>query len=245
MRHYVLTRMAFGQHWSLDANRRRLKLMKTHVMRSLQRQTNQDFTWVVVVDINDPLKEERTAIINKRRPGTIILETDTEHFRKDPKRYGYGSYKSKTLAKHAYRVAWHDAVDIGNGDVLTTRIDDDDMFTVDAMERVRGYAEQHGCPPSPEVLLFPMGVHHGIDRIPRLYRHETNAWQTLYTPDGHNMVVYDYGHNRIKDTNIMPYHFIDEEVGWLWFRHQDTISGHTIKEGPEVSQEDMERYFGS
>jgi hypothetical protein len=46
---------------------------------------------------------------------------------------------------------------------------------------------------------------------------------TLVTPPGDTACVYDYSHSKVRDT-VPVVLTVDEDPGWLWVRHGDTIS---------------------
>ncbi len=55
LRHFVLTRSAYGPAWSIEANRRRLAVTKAVTARLMAAQTTRVWTWVVLLDRRDPL----------------------------------------------------------------------------------------------------------------------------------------------------------------------------------------------
>ena len=61
-------------------------------------------------------------------------------------------------------------------------------------------------------------------------RHLRNAMHTLVTPPGDGTCVYDYGH--AKCHTAAPVVMVDQEWGWIWVRHRDTISGWKRADAP-------------
>jgi hypothetical protein len=102
--------------------------------------------------------------------------------------------------------------------VLMTRLDDDDGLAPDAIERIQRAAE--GLTER-TILMLPEG-YRVSDGKQQAVRHPTNAMQTLFTPPGDRLSVYDYGHHECG--NIAPVVMVDDRPGWLWVRHRDTIS---------------------
>lgn len=113
MNHYVLTRAHRGPEYPLDANRRRVDMMRRITARSLAVQGT-DWTWLVYVHPEDPLREERLDAFRSAGAPVIPLASDTEV---------------------DAAIDWSQAV-------LTTRIDDDDAFAGDAFERLHHAASR-------------------------------------------------------------------------------------------------------
>jgi hypothetical protein len=188
--HYVLTRSYRSPAYPLDANARRVELLRRITARSLAAQDG-DWTWLAFVDRADPLLDERLdAFHSAGRP--VISCT--------------------TLAEAEAAIDW-------SGPVLTTRIDDDDGFSIDAFRRLYAAA-------SPlrqrTVLVFPVGhrINNGLsERIV----HIRNAWSSLYAPAGDRAHIRMVAHPQIA--RLAPVRFLDKAPAWLWVRHQDAQSG--------------------
>ncbi len=108
------------------------------------------------------------------------------------------------------------------GPVLLTRLDDDDGYTSDAMERIQAAVtgDTEGS-----ALIFPEGFIRWEDGLTTTMRHETNWFVTHYwgaerwAAQEH---PYSIAHNKIHD--YMPVHLIDDEPGWLWYRHELNVT---------------------
>jgi len=107
VKHYLLTRAYRDPDYPLDASYRRIELLRGITARSLAGQGT-DWTWLVYVHPNDPLREERLDAFRSAGAPVIPLASDTEV----------------------------DAAIDWSGPVLTTRIDDDDAFAGDAFRRL-------------------------------------------------------------------------------------------------------------
>ncbi len=241
MKHYVLTRSSYGPEWSLDANRRRLALTAGVTARMMAHQTKRDWEWLVLLDERDPLidlrleafrqsavpvrpifwapdqKEAKMAEWDKHaRLFTGKLDADQER----------RSAKAR-IAATAYKIDW--AAHMEPGRRLMTRIDDDDAFTRDALERV-AQAARHAQ--ERRVFMQPMGYRVWQGRA-TLVKHSTNAMHTLFAPAGDELTVYDYGHRVCA--KIAPVVTVDRAPAWLWVRHPDTLSGWKKADHPVTS----------
>ena len=217
MRHYVLTRSAYGPEWSIAANRRRLAITRAVTARLMAEQTNRDWTWVVLVDDRDPLIEDRIAVFAAAAPRLEVIRWTPAA---DPQPAPWDKHAADTtpvqrIAAEAYRAPW----DPGPRDdvILQTRLDDDDGLAPDTLARVRARARGRRA-----VLMHPSGVR-VWDGSYASVRHGRNAMHTLVTPPGDTLGVYDYGHTKVA--SVAPVVTVDARWAWLWVRHRDTISG--------------------
>ena len=106
--HCLMTRSAYAADYPLEANRRRLELLRTVTAPALAAQTVQDWTWLVRIDATDPLLEERRAAVLAAVPGARFL------LRARP---------------------WSEVLPAGV--TLQTRLDDDDALAPDFVERIQ------------------------------------------------------------------------------------------------------------
>ncbi len=113
MNHYVMTRAYRDPDYPLDANARRVELCRRITARSLAAQDG-DWTWLVYVHPDDPLREDRLDAFRSAGHPVIPVGSNAE-------------------AEAA--IDW-------SGPVLTTRIDDDDAFAYGAFDRL--YAAVRG-----------------------------------------------------------------------------------------------------
>jgi hypothetical protein len=198
-----MTRSSYGPEWDLAANRRRLKITEAVTARLMAQQTV-NWTWIVLLDARDPLLADRIRLYERSAPSFHPIIAD-------------GPVSTKQLA--ADRMPNWRATVPSTSSTLMTRLDDDDGFAPDALGRIQRAAKGE----SRRIYLFPSGV-----RVwagwQQAVRHEANAMQTLLTPPGDTLSVYDYTHTE----PIAPVEFIDG-VGWLWVRHRDTISGEMLR----------------
>ena len=221
MNHYVLTRSSYQPSaWPLEANRRRLEVTKAVTVPSMAVQPA-GWTWLVLVDPKDPLKDERIAAFQEAGHPVVPIVWRFQGPQKTAAWDRRRRARNRLVERHAatnYKAPWraHMAAD---EKTLQTRLDDDDALAPTAMARYHRAARVVN---QRQILMLPQGV--------RVYRgrfndvtHGRNAMHTLVTPPGDTLCVYDYGHAVCHRT--APVQLVDREWGWLWVRHQDTISG--------------------
>ena len=229
MTHFVLTRSAYGPAWDLAANRRRLDVTRAVTAPLMAAQTTQDWTWVVLLDCDDPLLDERMAVFAGAAPSFVpLMWTPPDRPRGAPwgRNQGPGTFVQR-IAAAAYRAPWREAMGSPEGRVLMTRLDDDDGLAVDALER---YQQAVGkVRMRRTILMLPSGVRVWRRRYSEV-EHHRNAMHTLITPPGDHSTVYDYGHASCH--RAAPVVEVDHDWGWLWVRHRDTISGWKRADAP-------------
>lgn len=220
MRHYVLTRSAYGREWTLERNRRRLALTAGVTARMMALQSTRDWTWIVCVDERDPLLDERVATFASAAPELRVIrwqrppQLAAAPWDHRPQR----AHRLEQVAATAYNAPWRKHVGLADDVVLMTRLDDDDALASDTLERVQAAAKDvtQRC-----IFMHPVGYRAFKGRF-SLVRHESNAMHTLLTPPGDGSTVYDYGHTVAR--RYAPIVVVDEDPAWLWCRHRDTLS---------------------
>lgn len=209
MRHYVLTRSAYGLAWDAEANRRRLAVTEGVTVASMAAQANRDWTWLVALDRCDPFREERRAVFESAGVPVAFLDVESAGTR-------------QVAAAEAYRADWNALIGPRDETIAMTRLDDDDALAPWALTRIAVAASRAM---GRWALMLPHGVRVWNGRY-AIVRHRSNAMQTLVTPPGDSLHVYAYGHRKVLE--VAPVRTVDPRLGWLWSRHPDTISGwHT------------------
>lgn len=161
-----MTSSARGPEYPVAASARRIELTRRVTAQSLRAQAG-DWTWIVYVNREDPLLEDRVAAFAHAGRPVLAVEGNDE-------------------AEAA--IDW-------SGPVLTTRIDDDDAFAADAFSRLYD-ALAPVAPVNPTAYIFPDGYHVRDGRIER-NRHFRNAWASVYSPLGFREHVRKHQHQRI------------------------------------------------
>lgn len=215
MRHYVLTRSAYGPAWDRAANRRRLDITRAVTVRLMLAQQPCDWTWIVLLDERDPFLAERRALYASAAPAFVPIVWSPPE---DPAIAALEVRRQRAAAAE-YKAPWRAAIGPSDDLILTTRLDDDDGLAPDAL--VRYQAAARGLRRR-TVLMLPNGFRVWAGSFSTV-RHDRNAMHTLVAPPGDELLVYDYGHTTVRA--VAPVVEVDARTGWLWVRHRDTISG--------------------
>lgn len=209
MRHYVLTRSAYGPGWSLEANRRRLAVTVAVTVASMAAQSWREWEWIVALDVADPLQVQRKAAFESAGVPVRYLYVSTEG-------------EPSAAAVGLYSAPWPSLLGPRDEQVSMTRLDDDDALAPWVMARLAAVAPRMQVRTA---VVFPLGLRVWRGRY-TLVRHTSNAMHTLITPAGDELVVYDYPHRKVRQWARVRQG--DARVAWVWSRHPETISGWRV-----------------
>lgn len=232
--HYVQTRSAYSPTWPLDANRRRLELLKRVTVPSLAAQTSKNWTWAVTLNTDDPLLEERREAYCSVGVSTVFAYWE-DYMSDNPERKaipGFPWYQKTWNQSEERKIAykyltegrriWEEVLPLGKKPMLMTRLDDDDALEPTALYRAARRAEFQRKSAERIIWVFPEGFRYFHGRyVP--YTHPTNMMMTIQTwpPDTFNAMSVE--HNHAPKFGVVRE--IDKHPSWLWIRHGDAISG--------------------
>lgn len=221
MRHFILTRASYGPEWSVEANRRRLRITEAVTARLLAQQRGGfRWSWIVLLDGRDPLLTERVRVFGDAAPELLPVIWEPDEVSGAPwDKHAEQNDRSQAVAATAYRHPGWLQYTPRDRPILQTRLDDDDGLAIDYLRRVQRAAEGLS---ERTALMLPRGVR-VWDGRQTWVRHDTNAMHTLFTPAGDETTVYSYGHRLVA--RHQPVKIVDERPAWIWVRHPDTISG--------------------
>jgi len=202
VRHYVLTRSAYGPSVPLRDNQGRLDLLHGVTAASLRAQTTRDLIWMVLIEPTDPLLAERRAVI-KSAGLPCIIESAQSMERTGIHDRPYGPW-----AEH---ITW-------DGVTLTTRLDDDDALAPYALARVQHAAAPEG---GSAVWTLPVGYRIAGHRSFRI-DWELAQFGTLQAPAGDGRTIFDVSHQSAGW--LAPLRPATRDPAWLWVRHRLTRS---------------------
>lgn len=209
-----MTRSAYGPGWDEEANARRLEITRGVTVASMAAQTSKDWTWLVAIHRDDPLKAQRKAAFESAGVPVRFLTLTSKTTDRDE------------AASEAYGAPWGRLIGKRTDITAMTRLDDDDAFAPWAVARFQDFVRK---PIRRTVLVLPIGVRVWGGRC-TVVSHGSNAMQTLVTLPGDDLHVYGYGHRRAR--YVAKVRGIDVRPGWVWARHPDTISGWRNAEKP-------------
>lgn len=211
MRHYVLTRSAYGPAYPIEANHWRLDLLRGITARSLAAQTERRWTWLVLVDEADPLLAERVAILR-----SVGVEVVLVH---DPS-------IARTGIADAPQGRWADFIEWDEG-VLTTRLDDDDALGPKALGALQAAATGAR---GRVVWVLPSGFRVADGRVNAMW-HPKSQFVSLQVPANDRATIMDTSH--LRTAALARPRIASPTPQWLWVRHREarTESGPSSQRG--------------
>jgi hypothetical protein len=223
MRHYILTRSAFGPGTPPAANRRRLALLEGVTVPSLRAQTNRDVTWIVLVDPRDVLVKARIAAIESAGLPCIIRPA--------------GNMLRRGGADRPQTPRWAANIDWTDGPILTTRLDDDDAFVPETLAWIRLAAAS--VPPTSRIVWTLPAGWRVAGRLVERVTYPVPMFCTLQVPvDRKRQVINDVSH--LSAAKLAPMHVATDEPAWLWVRHDLTRSHQNMRPGFSIGGLGME-----
>ena len=181
----------------MDLSRKRLELSRLSLFPSLAKQSCLDFQWLCQVSPHDPLLLERKEMVASLDGDLVFCEAEP------------GSKEHSS--------AWVQATRPDTpGPVLTTRIDDDDAFAIDAVERLHKAVEGSS---SDAAWTFPQGYRLNDGKVAPFMVRPNNCISLLADS---METVFSHKHRQIEQHYLLS--VIDEQPGWLWTRHDLAIT---------------------
>lgn len=205
-RHYITTRFNVGLYSpgaeirvSADEwMKHRIKLFRAFTLPSIMGQSCQNFTWLVLID-------KQTPGIYREMLGSIEYEN------------------MKLVQPGASRNPWLEKMALGEHDLITTRIDNDDAFHKDAVKVIQeSWYAQRAKKTEPWVIVFPFGFI--VDLAARqmsVMEYWFNNCSTLVEDSRNARTIWQWDHS-----NIPPYvdkHFISDKPYWLQVIHSQNL----------------------
>jgi hypothetical protein len=211
MRHYLLTRSAYGPDVPLEVNRRRLDLLRGITARSLAVQTERRLTWLVLIDPGDPLLAERTAALESAGYPLMLAPAPDlvrDHFFDRPQT----------------RV-WRQNI-VWDGPTLTSRIDDDDALAPFALADLHRRGEQMAGRNSTmrQAFVLALGFRLSGGRF-NLRDDPVSQFIGMYARRGDRSCVMDINHTSMR--TFARVQLIRDRPAWLWIRHDDARSAQS------------------
>lgn len=213
MKHFVITRFGLGisdESWY----EYRISLFKSVTFNSLKSQTNKNFTWIILVD---PLiSESANAQLAQCKAEFPQIEIVTFAPLED---LVWDVVPRKMILEYCSD-EW----------ILTTRIDDDDAWRRDYVEKLQKYANENLGEEKGAGIEFPEGWEIDISgkTVAHLRYHFHSMGYSILTRRNELYTVYDGSHSDMaKNLEQRGYKLIvaeNSEKMWLYIRHRQAIS---------------------
>jgi hypothetical protein len=205
-RHYILTRFNVGLYGA-DSQAKiepdkwfehRLRLFKAFTLPSILNQSCRDFTWIILIDKATPKEHEQ-----------ILRQFENQNI--------------KIEFKSSSPNPWLDCIAENDGDLITTRIDNDDAFSLDVVETIqRVWRQGHQMKNKPWVIVFPYGAILDVNNR-KMFGMEYwfNNCPTLIESRTDVGTIWQWDHSRIPAE--FERHYVVDKPYWLQVIHSQNI----------------------
>ena len=222
-KHYILTRFNVGLYGP-DSQaavgpdqwmEHRLRLFESFTVPCLAKQSCQDFTWLVLIDRRTP-DRYMDILEGISRPATKVI-------------YPVESGN-----------AWIEHFEPGDYDLVTTRIDNDDAFHIDAVAAIQQmWRSSRPLNGKPWVIVFPYGLIlelAGRRIIGMEYWY--NNCPTLVEPRSGAQTVWRWDHSNIPQE--IEHRYIKDKPYWLQVVHSQNLKNAMPEKGSvKILHEDV------
>ncbi len=226
MQHFVLTRFNLQiDRWKTSKRGvdvrtpqwldHRFQMFENYCLPSMLNQSNQNFTWYLLLDQNTPEAY-------KQRMTSLLAEKENFHF----DFIDDGFY----FAKH-FRLFMKDKISVDDQFVITTRLDNDDMVHHRFIEQIQLLYE----PVANTVIDLTKGFQISVDtdsHTIRTYDRPYNHFISLVEPAVHFHTVYSHFHKEWSEAD--NYQAYDEERLWVELIHSNNFANRTKKKYPRT-----------
>lgn len=213
-KHFVITRfnltIRFGNYKkdseylknsNLDINylKERFKIFEKYTFPSMQSQTCQNFHWVILFHKHTPDEMKRKIDALKQQYGFIDVYLD------DGEKFSFANF----VNENHFTSQWY----------LTSRIDNDDMFSPSYIEEIQKYAQRnmHRC-----IITFDKGIK--LDLVTGkkfFFRRRTNHFLSMISQEAHDILRIN--HSRIDDSGEEIVTLNSDDVMWYELIHSSNV----------------------
>jgi hypothetical protein len=214
-RHYILTRFnahLYGPDVELRISRdqwmeHRMRLFTAITLPSIAGQSCQNFTWLLLMD--------------RRTPERYIRALE-----------GTGYPNLRLVYADPGRPPWLQDLVPGSGDLIATRIDNDDAFHKDAVKAIQDAWRAKPSPQAkPWLIVFPFGLILDLaDRWMMVMEYWFNNCPTLVEDSWDIGTVYRWQHTAIP--RQVPRHYIQDKPYWLQVVHSQNLRNALRSDNP-------------
>ena len=186
---------------------KRFNLFMTYCFPSVAAQTNKDFTWVVMFDVNTDEKYKReNERLKGQCPQYCPVYLNVEQSQK--LREYVQDYMRENMAPDTTHV-------------ITTRMDNDDALSVDALQKVADYAKAHYD--KEYVISLAKGIQYYTEYNISMYIDwRMNHFLSLVEPADVLETVYRYGHGEM-DKGYEIVEISKDDVSWMEVCHATNL----------------------
>lgn len=219
-KHFVITRFNIKANFSCklrDLNKnpmdlildesyldKRFRIFERFTLQSMKKQTNQNFTWIVLFHKKTPSKFIEKIQQLKSKFNFIDLYFDNEE------KFSFLEYCNNEKENASY--------------FITTRIDNDDMLDSEYIDKVQEYAYNnlHEC-----ILSFEHGMQYDL-KSQKKYKHEIKNNHFLSMISTKEECILQYNHAKIFDSGKEIVMLDTDKPMWTEVIHESNVTNRII-----------------
>lgn len=194
-----------------DYLKERFDIFEKYTLPSMKQQTNQNFTWLILFHKNTPnIFKNKIEELKKKFNFIDLYFGDEEKFSFSE----YCKYKKENI-KYA----------------ITTRIDNDDMFSADYIDKIQQYAKNnlHEC-----ILSFSKGIKYDLNSK-KQYEYERKDNHFLSMIGTKEECILQYNHAKIFDSGKEIIMLDSNQPMWTEIIHESNVINRIKDEDKEIS----------
>lgn len=179
----------------------RFKLFERYCIPSIAQQSSSAFKWIIYFDKDTP-------------------DQYKDHIKKLQKEVAFKAYYTELFRTEGWRNSLFEAFCPKAGNILTTRLDSDDVISVDFVQRLHEAIEDNNY--ATGVYNFRKGLIRQGEALFRI-NHESNAFFSLLEPNGPDVFTApSIKHMEIRRQRSLFQ--IDNEPSWMQIIHDSNVS---------------------
>lgn len=193
-----------------DYLKERFSIFEKYTLPSMKQQTNQNFTWLILFHKNTPDYFKKKIEELKKDFHFIDL------YFGDEEKFDFAEYCNIQEEDMEY--------------TITTRIDNDDMFSADYIDKIQEYAKNnlHDC-----VLSFSKGIKYDLDSKKK-YAYERKDNHFLSMISSKQKCILQYNHAKIFSSGEKVIMLDSDKPMWTEIIHDSNVINRIKDEDKEI-----------
>lgn len=193
----------------------RFHIFEKYTLPSMKSQTNQNFTWLILFHQNTPNIFKKRIQELKDEFNFIDLYFD------DKEKFSFLEYCNNQGENIDY--------------FITSRIDNDDMFSNDYIDRVQEYANRHlhEC-----ILSFSKGLKYDLSSNKQYeYERDDNHFLSMIGKNGE--CILQYNHAKIFDSGKEIIMLDSDKPMWTEIIHESNVTNRIKEQDKEIEEQEI------
>lgn len=198
-----------------DYLKERFSIFEKYTLPSMKQQTNQNFTWLILFHKNTPDSLKKRIEELKEEMDFIDL------YFGDEEKFAFSKYCNIQEENIEY--------------AITTRIDNDDMFSVDYIDKIQEYANNnlHEC-----ILSFSKGRKYDLNSKKK-YEYERKDNHFLSMIGTKEECILQYNHAKIFNSGKEVIMLASDKPMWTEIVHESNVINRIKDEDKEIKEQEI------